>query len=130
MTARQSGLEIDVEDTALVHLEFEGGAIASVSLDYVQRPSQHNLTLVGREGVIRWDNKTGLATLDSGDCHSETHAPAEFERNDMFVAELNHFFQCTAQKDEPACSLEDGAETLRVCLAAKESARLGRRIYV
>jgi len=30
-TARRSGLELDVEDTALVHLEFESGAIASAA---------------------------------------------------------------------------------------------------
>ena len=130
MTARRSGLEIDVEDTAIVHLEFESGAIASVSLDYVQRPAQHQFTLVGTEGVIRWDNKSGLASLETNRGRSEAPVPAEYERNDLFVAELNHFLQCTVREDEPACTLEDGEETLRICVAAKESARSGRRIDV
>ena len=130
MTARLSGLEIDVEDIAIVQLEFESGAIASVSLDYVQRPPQHQFTLVGREGVIRWDNKSGLAVLEiDGHC-SEASVPAQFERNDLFVAELNHFFQCAAREDEPACSLEDGERTLEICLAAKKSAHLRRSIDV
>jgi predicted dehydrogenase len=130
MTTCRSGLEIDVEDTAIIHLEFECGAIVSVSLDYIQRPSQHNFTLVGREGVIRWDSKTGIAALETSEGRSEFPVPAHFERNDLFVAELNHFFQCAAREDEPQCSLEEGERTLRVCLAAKESARSGRRIDV
>jgi predicted dehydrogenase len=127
MTARRGGLEIDVEDTALVHLEFESGAIASVCLDYVQRPAQHNFTLVGREGVIRWDNKTGLAVLEVRGRRYEASTPSQFERNDLFIAELKHFLRCASREDEPACSLEDGEQTLRVCVAAKESARSGRR---
>jgi predicted dehydrogenase len=130
MTARLSGLEIDVEDTAIVQLEFESGAIVSVSLDYVQRPSQHQFTVVGREGVIRWDNKSGLAVLDRNGHRSEAPVPAQFERNDLFVAELDHFFHCVARKDKPACSLEDGQRTLQICVAAKQSARFGRSVNV
>jgi predicted dehydrogenase len=130
MTARLSGLEIDVEDTAIVQLEFECGAIVSVSLDYVQRPWQHQFAIVGRQGVVRWDSKSGLALLDTDGYRSEATVPAQFERNDLFVAELNHFFHCVAGTDKPTCSLEDGKRTLQICLAAKESALLGRSIDV
>jgi predicted dehydrogenase len=130
MTACRSGLEIDVEDTAIVHLEFESGAIASVSLDYVQWPAQHNFTLVGTDGVIQWDNKSGLAMLETRSRRSEAALPPQFERNDLFVAELNHFFRCAAREDSPTCSLEDGERILRICIAAKESAQSGRRIDV
>jgi len=128
-TSHRSGLEVDVEDTALVHLEFESGAVASVFLDFVQRPPQHNLTLIGREGVIHWDNASGIATLDSP--HRRiAYAPEEFERNHLFVAEMNHFFDCIAGLDKPLCSLQDGERAVRVCIAAKESAEAGRRIDV
>src|SRR5215475_10226426 len=64
-TATRSGLEIDVEDTALIQLEFTSGALASVCLDYVRRPMQHSLTIVGREGVIKWDYESGAAVLQT-----------------------------------------------------------------
>ena len=130
MTAMRSGLNIDVEDTALVHLEFGNGAMASLSLNYVQRPTQHNFTIVGREGVICWDNADGLAVLEVNGKRSEAAVPEQFERNALFIAELNHFFDCAAGRNRPTCSLEDGERTLAVCLAAKESARSGRRIDV
>jgi predicted dehydrogenase len=130
ITSRRSGLNLDVEDTALVHLEFVSGAIASISLDYVQRPPRHDLTIVGREGVIRWNNADGAAILDSLQRRAVVSVPGAFERNDLFVAELNHFFDCIAGRNEPACSVEDGERIVRLCLAAKESARIGRRIDV
>jgi predicted dehydrogenase len=129
-TARLSGLQLDVEDAALIHFGFADGAIASVALDYVQRPPAHNLTIVGRYGVIRWDNASGVATLDTIERRTVVPAPDPFERNDMFIAEMEHFFDCIGKDDEPICSLKDGERTLRVCLAAKESARTGRRIDV
>ena len=129
-TARLSGLQLDVEDAALIHFGFADGAIASVALDYVQRPPAHNLTIVGRYGVIRWDNASGVATLDTIERRTVVPAPDPFERNDMFIAEMEHFFDCIGKDDEPICSLNDGERTLRVCLAAKESASTGRRIDV
>ena len=130
LTARRSGLDVDVEDTALVHLGFESGVIASVSLDYLQRPQRHSLTIIGRSGVIRWDNANGTAILDAVDRHCVVQVPERFERNDLFVAELNHFFDSIAGPSEPACGIEDGKQTLRLCLAAKESAQTGRRVDV
>jgi predicted dehydrogenase len=128
-TERQSGLEIDVEDTACLNLRFANGAIGNVSLDYVQRPASHSLRIVGREGVIRWDNQSGVARLDAK--HGEQcFPPVSFERNSMFVSEMRHFIGCIAGREEPICNLEDGVQTLRVCLAAIESARRGRRIDV
>jgi predicted dehydrogenase len=130
VTARRSGLELDVEDTAQLHLEFESGVIASVSLDYIQRPSTHHLTIVGRQGVIRWDNADGVAILEGPHRRSIAPPPEHFERNDLFVSELTHFFDCIEGREQPMCPLKDAEQTLRVCLAAKESALSGRRIDV
>jgi predicted dehydrogenase len=132
MTACRSGLELDVEDTALVQLEFESGAVASVSLNYAQRPRQHSLIIVGRSGVIRWSDAAGAATLEApGAALSrwETARPPEdFERNYLFVAEMSHFLECIAGREQPACSIEEGEYGVHICLAAKQSAREGRRI--
>jgi predicted dehydrogenase len=129
MTACRSGLELDVEDTAFVHLELENGAIVSLSLDYSQRPARHTLTIVGRDGVIQWDNASGVARLER--LHRYTaYVPERFERNDLFIAEMNHFLDCIEGKCQPTCSIKDGERAVRVCLAAKESAELRRTIDV
>jgi len=130
IVSRRSGLDLDVEDTALLSLEFENGALGSVSLDYAQRPQQHDMVIVGRDGVIRWDNASGIATLELPDQRTTATVPEDFERNHMFIAEMNHFLDCIAGKKEPACSVSEGERTLRVCLAALESARSGQKVHV
>src|SRR5262249_52915578 len=123
-------LDIDVEDTALVHLEFESGALASVSLDYLQQSMQHNFQIVGSKGVIRFDYTAGAATLQISDRITKVSVSEQFQRNDMFVSEMNHFFDCIDRRAEAVCPIRDGATTLRTCLAALESARTGSRIDV
>src|SRR5262249_21701259 len=120
----------DVEDTALVQFEFERGATASVQLDYLQQPPAHHLTIVGRLGVIQWNNAEGIAILQNHHARYVAAPPEGFERNDLFMAELEHFFDCIDGSDEPLCSLRDGERVMRICLAAKQAALEGRRMDV
>ena len=60
------------------HLEFSNGAIASLSIDYIQRPPQHNLTIVGRDGTIHWDSGSGAAVLDATYAKLTTPLPDPF----------------------------------------------------
>lgn len=130
LTARRSGLDIDVEDTCLLQMEFESGVVASVSLDYVRKPCQHNLTIVGREGVIKVDFTSASASLERESGIVRVDAGADFERNQMFRDELAHFLTCIESGATTVCPLDDGAATLRVCLTALESARTGKRLRV
>jgi predicted dehydrogenase len=123
---------LDVEDTANVLLRFESGALATVSLDYVERPASHRLHLVGRNGLIAWDGTTGAARLHDaarGEVHSVSPPPG-FDRNSMFVAEMQHFMACVRGQEQPVCSLDDGVAALRIALAAKRSAQEGQTVRV
>jgi predicted dehydrogenase len=128
---RLSGLEIDVEDTAQVTLELAGGALGQVYLDYVEDPPSHALRLVGRDGVIVWDESDQRALLRTrrGACEP-AFAPHGFARNDLFREEMRHFLACLAGDDSPACTLHDGARALEIALAARRSAEEGRSIDV
>jgi predicted dehydrogenase len=131
-TACRSGLELEVEDTALVTLRFASGALGCVSLDYAERPASHELHVVGRNGSIRWSAADGTARLlepDGGTVRS-CAPPAGFERNSMFLAELTQFVGCVRDGGTPACTLDDGVRALELALAARRSAREGRRIHV
>lgn len=128
-TARRSGLELDVEDTALATLRFASGALASVSLDYVERPPAHTLTLTGRAGVARWDTRDGGARLErAGRAAERVSPPAGFTRQDLFVDQMRHFLACVDGRARPSCPLEDGVAALRIALAAKRAAHEGRRV--
>jgi predicted dehydrogenase len=55
-----------------------------------------------------------------GEWHIEPFEPPELD--DLFIAQANHFLNFVEGKCGPACSLEEGIQTLRVNLAALEAA--------
>lgn len=127
---RLGDLELNVEDTAEIGLKFNSGLLASLHLDYNQRPFAHTLEIFGTQGFLRWDNSDGKVALcrSTNDSWEYFPVPAGFERNTLFLDELSHFIRVARNEESPVCSLEDGIETLRVCLAALKSAQQGRVI--
>lgn len=128
---RASGvLEIEVEDVAEVILNFRNGVMGHVHLDYLTRPSQHWLEVIGSEGVLRWDNADGAVRhwSNASQSWSSIEAPKGFERNTMFLEEMRHFLQVIEGKAKPVCGFEDGMRALEIVLAAYRSANLGQRV--
>lgn len=130
VTRRSGALELDVEDAADVLLEFQSGLVGSVHLDYHQRPAQHNLTVVGSQGTLRWDNASGETQwwTDSERAWRHVPAPEGFERNDLFLEEMRHFLDVVRGTAVPVCSLHDGVEALRIALGALQSAEAGHGV--
>jgi len=133
-TGRLGDLSLDVEDTAEIGLRFVNGAIASVHLDYNQRPATHNLEIIGTRGTLRWDNADGIVQLYTGEkglASWRSHPPPEnFERNDLFLAEMRHFLAVARREVQPLCTLQDGIQALRLALAALQSAQEGQLIKI
>jgi len=131
-----SPLELDVEDVAEIGLRFSNGAIGGVHLNYIQRPPRHTLEIVGTQGTLRWDNADGLlhvyrATLPFGSFADPAPAPVietfspppGFERNHLFMAQMEHFLQVVRGQAEPRCTLQDGIRALELALAALKSSQ-------
>jgi len=119
-----SGLELEVEDTADVSLICDQEIYGSLHLNFTQQPGKHRLELIGSEGSIFWDyykNQVDLTTFDSiGEVNVETYfAPDGFDRNDLFVQEMKHFIDVIDGKAEPICSLDDGIKALELSVQAK-----------
>ena len=138
-----SSLEVDVEDVAEIGLRFAGGAVGGVHLNYFQRPPAHRLEIVGTKGTLRWENADGMLYFHKMPAPFgtfseeppapviETYAPPEgFERNQLFVAQTRHFVETAAGESEPLCTLADGAQALRLALAAQESQKSGRVVHI
>lgn len=129
-----SSLELDVEDVAEIGLRFASGAIGGVHVNYVQRPPVHRLEIVGTQGTLRWDNTDGVLYFyrmpqpfgkSSGSPSApviETHTPPEgFERNVMFMDQMQHFIAVARGEVEPVCTLGDGKRALELATMARES---------
>lgn len=127
-------LEIEVEDTVEAILHYPDSFVATVHLDYLQRPPTHTLEICGTRGTLRWDYHAGSLQLHQLIEEREARlvsitlaVPSHSERNQMYRAEMEHFLQVIQGKEPPACSLEDGIYALRVALAARQAADCGVR---
>jgi predicted dehydrogenase len=126
----RSRLEVDVEDTARTLMEciVDGRPVAvHVSQDFVQRPPRQICWIVGDEGKIEIDLRA--PTLQLFDTHGESaqrHAFGGFQRNQLFMDELTHFLACLRGEESPRVTLRDGAQSLRMALAVRQSIETGR----
>ena len=123
-----SRLEIDVEDVASVLMDCAGIPV-HLHQDYVQRPPSRTLQIIGDAGKILVDFRTpGVEVFDARGEPSVREVFADFERNQLFVDELAHFLACVEGRETPLVSLRDGAKSLRMALAAKESLETGQLV--
>jgi predicted dehydrogenase len=131
MAAHASLLEIATEDVAELVLQFPNRALASVHVDYLRRPPSRSLEIVGEEGVLRWEydaNRILRYAPGTRQWRVEEGDP-RFQRNDMYLAELQHFAACVrGELDRPLIDGQQGAAVLGITLAALKSSTAGRAI--
>lgn len=129
-TGNLSDLALEVEDHAEIGMRFANGMLASIHLDYCQKPPAHYLEVVCSEGVIRWDGRDGTL-LVTGGATGQVHSyapPPDFERNSMFLEQMRHFLAVARGEAQPFCTLEDGVQALRIALAVHTSQAEGRLV--
>ena len=132
-SGQASDLELEVEGIAEIGVRFEGGAIGSVHLDYIQQPPAHRLEIIGANGTIQWDCEDGgIRLFRVGYAKAggwETFPTAtEYRRNDMFQTQMEHFLEVVKGRTPSQCTLEDGIRALQICLAAQQSNALKKVI--
>lgn len=127
---RLSSLEVDVEDTVeiLMDCNVDSSPVpVSLHLDYVQRPPARTCAVIGDAGKILVDLRA--LTVDvfdtQGNCVEATTYEG-FQRNQMFLDELNYFLAGLKGTPGPLVSVREAAQSLRMALAAKESLATGK----
>jgi len=129
---RLSQLDIDVEDTAVSLMRYDGvlGRFPiMLHQDFLQRPAVRTFKLVGDQGVAKIDLLANrLQVFDTHGALFEDDDFAGFTRNDMFLAQTQHFLDCLRQGSAPAVGLRDGLQSLRLALAALRSLHEQREV--
>ena len=117
MSGHVSGLEIETEDVAAILLRFETGAIATIQLDYLQRPPSRTCRLIGESGTIEWDYFGRFVRwhVAGGEDWNRFEYP-NFERNDRFVLEMSHWLACLRGDDKPVADADVGGRVLGLAL--------------
>jgi predicted dehydrogenase len=127
-----SSLEVDVEDTADILMEcMQDGHPIPISLhqDYIQNPASRSCEIIGDAGKILVDIRAlTVQVFDGKGYQVEARSYEGFQRNQLFLDELKCFLDGIQGKQTPLVSLRDGAQSLRIALAAKESLASGKVI--
>ena len=123
-------LEVEVDDMAEIGLKFCSGVIGSMQLNYIQRPAKHDLEIIGSQGSITWDNNDGAARRFDVEKNEWEIVPVPegFERNTLFLDEMDHFLQVVKGEIKPLCDLNDGKKALKLALNVLKSAEGGELI--
>jgi predicted dehydrogenase len=114
----------DIDDVGVVTLEFESGALASLTGSYVS-PKTLSLRLLGTEAVL--DYRTDFSVwpdaqaLDGVTTLTLGGERVEFEERDMLADELAEFGACMRGETEPETGAEEGLAALAAVLEALES---------
>lgn len=122
-----SDLDVNVEDHAVIMLRYNSGVHATVHMDFVQRKPVRVCKLVGTQGTLYWDltiNRIQLYVEDNPDpTFDETLA---IDHNQSYVEEVEHFLSAIEKAQQPEVTLAEGCQTLKIALAAHDSAASGQ----
>jgi predicted dehydrogenase len=128
LAERVGSLEIDVEDLAVLVCRHESGTVSEVHLDYLQRSYERGCQVVGENGSVFWDFRTGeVRRYDAAKKEFETFAqPADWTINQMYVDEMEHFLHCLRDSRPTLQPIGSAIEAMQIVLAAKRSSRTER----
>lgn len=113
-------LEIETEDGADLLLYNSVGLPVSVHLDFYRRVPTRQCRVQTTQGELVWDalaQKVGWTTA-VGEVTEQHFSQA---RDDLFVRQLKHFFNCLENHEPPKVTLNDGMEVMQIIEKAKGS---------
>ena len=128
---------VEVEDTAVVSLRFESGALGSVETAWTATGWEEGFWVYGTEGALEHTNRFGPPVLR----HSHRTSPGttwgdtdvttyEFAGAGPHARHIAAFLEAVAGRRSVACSGRDGREAVRLVLLAYDSAEQDRALAV
>jgi len=126
-TTRTGTLDIETPDLACLLLTLASGAYGTLQLDYLQRPYARRVHLTGSRGTAVWDYPEGRVRhyeAAAGRWH-EHPTPEDWDLNQMYVDEMEHFLECLIEKRATVTPLSQALHVLAVLDRARASSAAG-----
>lgn len=117
-----------VDDCVVVAIRFANGAMGTTAHNWVTDaplPFKCDLDIYGTGGAIRIDTWNALEFSNAHHTWVQRR-----ERDDMFHKEIGEFVSAILEDREPCVTGEDGRRSLACVMAAYESARTGKPVYI
>jgi predicted dehydrogenase len=116
----------ETEDTCLVNIRFETGAMANVTINQFQKPNIAEASFIGTEGNLRLEHSVlSFADDDSGtwkDRHDYMDGLVPTKAHQArFTLQANAMLDALEGRPCHLATLEDARQSLQIALAAKSS---------
>mgnify|MGYP001160088525 FL=1 len=106
-------LDIDVEDMVDILLETHNNKPVYIHLDFCSKISSRFCSVKTDKGELKWDiNKNNITWKD----HKSINNTWKFEegRDEMYINQLNHFFDCVETDSKPKVTIKDGISVVEL----------------
>jgi predicted dehydrogenase len=128
-----SNLDIDIDDTYQILLEFENKSLGHMLIDVISRPAFRVCKIIGEEGTIVWDSAgkyVDVFTVDDNTWHRHRYDEGVPEKGyiygeKMYIEEMAHFIRAINSKEKYIYSLEEDKEILSLLYFAEKSSDEG-----
>lgn len=119
--AKPIGLETD--GLAEILLRHENGAIGSIHLNYIERDYRRSCVCIGSEGTLEWDfHRPEVLQYGRSPNDLVKHPlPSDWQLNQMYIDEMQHFLDCAAAGQPTQNSLAQNLPCFQLALAARSS---------
>ena len=108
-----SDLKIETEDQAVGIFLFKNGIIGSVFSDYLSKKYRRQCFISGEKGNLFWDFNKNKVIFENEKKTEIIFSVENFEVNNMYVEEIEYFFNCTQDKKETFNNIETAARILK-----------------
>jgi hypothetical protein len=103
-----------------------------VHLDFFQRKDFRSCKIIGKKGIIYWDSDTNLVKLFEINENKwiEIVKISDYDRNQMFMKELDYYFDCINQNKEPMNNISETKKILKIALGVIESSKTKKVVEI
>ena len=131
MTGNHSDVPMKAPDLAEILVEFNGGVIGSIHLDFFQRARRRITELLGTEGSIlvefaSWEHCT--VSVYTAHDRTWTHRTIPIERDDMFRTEDQAFLECVAHRTPVPVDAQTAKHSVAIVHGACQAAQQGHTV--
>ena len=125
---KNNPLNVDVEDNTTAIYDIRGIPVC-MHCDFMQFPPVRRCKVIGSKDYITIDLLNNKISRSINDEIQEINF-SDFQRNDMFIKELEEFMDCVSAHKTPNTSLHTGINTLTVALATISSIKENKPISI
>lgn len=118
-SAKISDLEIDTEDISYGICKLKNDVLCEIHLDYFRKIPERYLEVVTKEAVITVDLINSVINIDDGKNTEEIEI--NFDRNDMYVDEMQYFLKCVNEGKKSFNDLSFAMNTLQYAIYMRDN---------